>query len=350
MKMTTQPWDEHDAVAYQRFLGAARGYWSTRMFDGLRAQIARDVPRDADDAAWARQVREHPTHRCFAFLERHLQRMKYSGPYGLVASVEQKRDALLATLAQPLPEGLLRLDPEMPLPDYYREHDIHQHPGGVAGDALAGVVYRTAAGSGVVGKPQLHDRFAKLATAGRDVTRVLDLGCGFGKSTWAFARALPAAHVDGIDLSPACVTVAAQDTPDELRPRVAFAQADAVTSGLPDASYDLVTSTMLLHEMPEDAVRELIAESARLTKPGGAVVHLDFLPPADPLLAVLFEGHARRNNEPFLLDHSRIDLREAYARAGFRRVEAVAFAEEDGALDPALPRWRLPWAMIVAER
>ena len=347
-------WDDHDAAAYQRFLGAARGFWSTRMFEAMRVQVERDAPRGAAAAAtteaFTALVEQHPTHRIFAWLERHLQRMKYSGPYGLVASAQRKRDALLAALAQPLPEGLLQLDPQLPLPAHYREHDIHQHPGGLAGDPLAGVVYRTAAGAGVVGKPQLHDRFAQLATAGRDVRRVLDLGCGYGKSTWAFARAAPTAHVEGIDLSAGCLTVAAHDTPDDLRARVRFAQADAVASGLPAGGYDLVTSTMLLHEMPEAVVRKLIAESARLAAPGGAVIHLDFLPPADPLRAVLFIGHARRNNEPFLLDHARIDLREAYARAGFRRVEAVAFAEEDGALDPALPRWRLPWTMIVAQR
>ena len=107
---------------------------------------------------------------------------------------------------------------------------------------------------------------------------------------------------------------------------------------------------MLLHEMPEDVVRRLIAETARLVTPGGIVAHLDFLPPEDPLLAILFAGHARRNNEPYLLDHSRIDLSEAYAKAGFSSVEAVAFAEEDGAHESALPKWRLPWTIIFAQR
>src|SRR4029079_2357425 len=101
----------------------------------------------------------------------------------------------------------------------------------------------------------------------------------------------PGATVEGVDLSAACLTVAAQDTPEALRERVRFIQADAVATGRPAAAYDLVTSTMLLHEMPEDAVRALIDESARVVAPGGAVVHLDFLPPADPLLAELFAGH-----------------------------------------------------------
>lgn len=341
-------WDEHDAAAHQRFVAAARGFWSTRLFDAVRRQVGREVP--PHDAAYAAFVQQHPTHRYFAWLERHLQRMKYSGPYGIVATAARNRTAHVEALARPLPAGMLQLDPQFEAPAYYRACDIHQHPGGLGGDPLAGVVYRMATASGVVGKPQLHERFARLVTAGRSVTRALDLGCGFGKSTQAFAQALPSAQVHGIDLSAGCLLAAAQDTPAERRTRVTFAQRDAAATGLPTGLYDLVTSTMLLHEMPEDVVRRLIAETARLVTPGGIVAHLDFLPPEDPLLAILFAGHARRNNEPYLLDHSRIDLSEAYAKAGFSSVEAVAFAEEDGAHESALPKWRLPWTIIFAQR
>lgn len=343
-------WNEHDAAAYQRFLAASRAFWATELFQAVRRQTAQAEGARTGDAEFEAFVLGHPTYQAFAWLERHLQRMRYSGPLGLVESALHRRQLLVESLSAPLPDGLLSLDPELAVPAYYAACDIHQHPGGLGGDSLAGFVYRSATAAGVVGRPQLHERFARLATAGRDVTRVLDLGCGFGRSTCAFGDAAPAARVLGIDLSAACLQLAAHTLPAGLRSRVTFAQADALASGLPAESFDLVTSTMLLHEMPEDAVRALIAETGRLTAPGGAVVHLDFLPPADPLLRILFAGHARRNNEPFLLDHSRIDLTEAYARAGFRHVEALDFAEEDGALDAPAPSWRLPWTMIVAER
>ena len=346
-------WSVHDADAYQRFLGASRGFWSNQLFQALQRQIEHapdSVSLRAPDAEFAAFVAQHPTHRIFAWLERHLQRMKYSGPFGLVESTARDRNALLEALAKPLPQGMLRLDPELKMPGYYNDYDIHQHPGGLGGDPLAGYIYRDAAATGVVSKPKLHERFARLATGDRHVTRVLDLGCGYGKSTWAFAAAAPCALVQGIDVSASCLEVAAHDTPVEIRSRVTFAQVDAVSSGLPAGSYDMVTSTMLLHEMPEDAIRALITETARLVAPGGVVVHLDFLPPADRLRRFLFAGHSRRNNEPFLLDHSRIDLRDAYARAGFHQVSTIEFAEEGGALDPAMPKWRLPWTMIVAEK
>ena len=342
-------WSDADAAAYRRFVATARAYWATDLFAALRRQVGTQQ-RELGTGAFEAFVQHHPTHRIFAWLERHLQRMRYSGPFGLVESANREREALLAALSRALPEGMLRLDPDLSPPGYYTEYDIHQHPGGLRGDPLAGLVYREAVGSGVVGKPALHQRFAQFVTARSTPARILDLGCGFGRGTRAFAEALPAASVVGIDLSASCLTVAAHDTHAAFHGRLSYVQADAVASNLPPASFDLVTSTMLLHEMPESAVRALIDETARLVADGGMVAHLDFLPPRDPLLRILFEGHARRNNEPFLLEHSRIDVAYAYTRAGFSQVEVQDFAEDDGALDPDLARWRLPWKVIVATK
>jgi len=334
----TLPMDA-DSAAHQRFVAAARGYWRGPLFRALYAE-ASAAPHAGRDLV---------THRYFAWLERHLQRMKYAGPRGLAAIAQRQRDDLVAATATPLPPGLLTLDPTLVPPAYYTACDIHQQPGGVATE-LGAHVYREAVGGGVVGTVGLHERFAARMVQGRRVERVLDLGCGFGRGTLAFAQAAPSAHVDGIDVAASCVTLAAHDAPASARGRVAFRQAEATTSGLPGGAYDIVTSTMLLHEMPEDAVRALIAETARLLRPGGIVAHLDFLPPADPVLRLLFEGHARRNNEPYLLEHSRVDLARAYAEAGFSRVEAAAFDEADGALDTPPRAWRLPWHTIVAYR
>lgn len=328
-----------DTAAHQRFVAAARRYWRGPLFRALHAQASA-----APDAG-----RELVTHRYFAWLERHLQRMKYSGPHGLVAIAERDRETLTRSAPKALPPGLLTLDPALVPPMYYTACDIHQQPGGLLAD-LGAHVYRAGVSGGVVGAEALHERFAVRVVGARSVERILDLGCGFGRSTLAFARAAPQAHVDGIDVAASCVTLAARETPPALHDRVAFRQAEATTSGLPSGAYDLVTSTMLLHEMPEAAVRALIAESARLLRPGGIVAHLDFLAPANPVLRMLFEGHARRNNEPYLLDHGRIDIDRTYADAGFTRVDVTPFDEEDGALDVPPRAWRLPWHMIVAQK
>lgn len=343
---------DRERQSYQRFLAAARGYWANDMFTALRRHVAVEVqiddPAGAGRDEFQAQVKKHPTYQLFAWFERHLQRMRYSGPRGLVAGVEARREHLAAELAQPLPQGLLELDPDLDQPAYYTACDIHQHPGGVGADILAAYVYRDAVRGGVVGKSTLHERFTKQLTSRCRPSRVLDLGCGFGRSSHAFAVAFPDAFVHGIDLSASCVTVAAHETPEALRPRMKFTQADALASKLPANDFDLVTSTMLLHEMPEAVVHMLIAETGRLLVPGGMAAHLDFLPPSDPLLRLVYEGHAERNNEPYLLEHSRIDLASAYKAAGFRSVEIHDFAEDEHARADPPHSWRLPWKIILA--
>ncbi len=336
-----------DAASYQQFIGACRAFWAGPMFRALQRQVAAEA-RGTDPAAFEHLVRHHPTHAMFGWFERHLQRMKYSGRWGLAPMLGAQRDTLLAQLAAADGTGRLALDPALAPPAYWLDHDIHQHPGGL-GDDIAGFVYRAAVGQGgVVGLRQLHERFAQAALADRTPARILDLGCGYGRSTFAFAAAAPAANVTGIDLSESCLRLAAIETPAALHNRVRFRQADAAVPG--DERFDMVTSTMLLHELPEAALRAVIDETARLLDAGGVAVHLDFLPPADPLLRILYDGHSDRNNEPFMRDLARIDLVEAHRQAGFDRIEITPFAEADGALDQPARRWRVPWTMIVATK
>ena len=199
--------------AYLRFLGACRAYWAEPLFQALRREVdaaaARNPALRVSGPAFDAFLAGLATHQYFGWFERHLQRMKYSGRWGIAATLEQRRASLLATLDAPLPEAMLMLDPDFEPPAYYREFDIHQHPGGLDGDELAGFVYREAVGYGIVGKPQLHERFATLAMRDRQAGRIADLGCGFGRAAFAFARAAPAASVDGIDASAACLRLAA---------------------------------------------------------------------------------------------------------------------------------------------
>jgi SAM-dependent methyltransferase len=339
-----------DAIAYQTFIGACRKFWAGPMFAALQTQVAAESA-DRTEADFTAFVQGHPTHQIFAWFEQHLQRLKYSGRWGLAPMLSAERDALLVRLAPAAQSGLLTLDPDLSAPSYWQDHDIHHHPGGLADD-ISAFVYQAAAGSGgVVGRPQLHARFAQRAvTMAPSAERILDLGCGFGRSTWAFAAAAPEAQVTGVDLSASCLKLATVETPVEQQHRIHFHQANAEAAAQPDGAFDLVTSTMLLHELPEAALLAVIAESGRLLAPGGVAVHLDFLPPADPLLRLLYDGHSVRNNEPFMRDLAGLDLAAAHRRAGFSHVDIIPFAETDGVLDGPAAKWRLPWTMIVAHK
>jgi len=104
---------------------------------------------------------------------------------------------------------------------------------------------------------------------------LLDLGCGTGVVTRALAGrdGFPGA-ITGVDFSPELIDAAAGLAVDEgLDDRITFRTGDS--HALPDAddNYDIVLAhTLVSHVSDVDAV---IAEAARVTKPGGAIAIFD---------------------------------------------------------------------------
>src|SRR4030095_2585100 len=144
-------------------------------------------------------------------------------------------------------------------PDYYTRIDIHQHPGGVWSDPIAGFVYERGARSTTPLAAGRHrDLHARLTAVALEVSpspsRVLDMGCGFGKSTRPFYETLKDAEVEGVDLSAPCLRLGARAAAAAGAKRVRFRQMDCARTDYADGSFDLVTSTMLLHEMPPEVV------------------------------------------------------------------------------------------------
>jgi ubiquinone/menaquinone biosynthesis C-methylase UbiE len=96
---------------------------------------------------------------------------------------------------------------------------------------------------------------------------LLDVACGTGIVTRRLAAARPAARVTGADLTYGMARTAAARLPG------AVVLADARALPFPDGVFDAVTSVWLLHllDRPED-VRAVIAECARVLRPGGVYV------------------------------------------------------------------------------
>ena len=82
--------------------------------------------------------------------------------------------------------------------------------------------------------------------------RVLDIGCGNGKTTSEIAARVPHGAVVGVDASAAMVAFAAAHNDPALHPNLQFAVADA--RHLPyQSEFDLVVSFNALHWIPEQA-------------------------------------------------------------------------------------------------
>lgn len=340
-----------DTQSFQAFIGEFRKLWANELFCRLR-EDADELPfqEPGDFEAYDAALRQLPSHQFFAWLEHNLQNMKYSGRWGIVQAANAQREKLEAMIAAPVKGDMLEIHPDLEIPDYYLENDFHQHPGGLREDPIAAVIYRESASStgGVVGNADLHALYVDTALKGRRARRVLDVGCGYGRSTFAFASRSTETTAVGVDLSQSCVRLSAHLA--EGRPeagRVKFVQADGVEVPFDNGSFDVFSSVMLLHEMPAVAIRELIAESFRVLEPRGIAAHLDFLPPENNFLHSLYLGHSDRNAEPFMRELAQMDLIAEHEAAGFTDVRIEAFAESPRV---STDRWRLPWTIIRATK
>ena len=344
--------DARSFVAAQDFLLASKTFWTKRLYPEIRqtyedaAEKAASKPQDPADVAAL--LDGDTLYRYFSWLERHLQRFKYAGRYGLVPYHDERRAELSASLRNTSAE----LAPDLEMPNYYQRVDIHQHPGGVWSDELDGYVYERGARSTTplmgAAHADLHHRFTELVASRGEPENILDMGCGFGKSTHPFCRKFPAAQVEAIDLSGPCVSLGAHNAGEA--PNVRFRQMNAYDTDYDDNSFDLVTSTMVIHELPPTEMKQFFAEAARVLAPGGRMAHLDFYAIDGPFARFIHYGHGRRNNEPFMEPLAEMDMQASLAELGFTNIEVIPFQEAEGLSLTSHDAWRFPWTVIYAEK
>ena len=133
---------------------------------------------------------------------------------------------------------------------------------------------------------------SRRATAMVRTGEVADLGCGPGYLAVELARAAPSLHVTGVDLSNEMVAEAERFAAQAgLSRRVAFRKGDVQRIPFPDASLDLVVSTLSLHHWSDPL--PVLDEVARVLRPGGSFLifdlRRDMSPPA--YLLIWFATH-----------------------------------------------------------
>jgi SAM-dependent methyltransferase len=97
----------------------------------------------------------------------------------------------------------------------------------------------------------------------------------------------------------------------------------AEDTGFADASFDLVASNILLHELPAPAVEAVFREAFRLLEPGGDIVFSDTPRYADidKMSSWRHDWIARTVGEPYWREAAMIDLKALLTEIGFVAVE-----------------------------
>jgi ubiquinone/menaquinone biosynthesis C-methylase UbiE len=334
------PQTNHDEQAMEDHFIAMRG-WVMRRMDPLDRRLVNEIvapevaaqtgrtPRGAVDIR--KTLEAHPFHRLWLALHYFYQDRLWTA---IDASITRQFDDLAGKMAKATGAGgTLTLDPALPVPRYIAAFDHHRMAGSyhtetAADDFRAGALYDRFATSylrNINGGWRNDGRGHTIASHVRtfypdlQVRRILDIGCSVGHSTVAIATDFPEAEVQAIDLGAPMLRYA-HARAESMGCKIEFSQQNAEHTNFADGSFDLITSSVVLHETSATAMRQIFAECRRLLRPGGVMVHLE-VPARNEHLGLWeqmrtdFESHY--NNEPFMAAMARTDFTEVARAAGF---------------------------------
>jgi ubiquinone/menaquinone biosynthesis C-methylase UbiE len=144
---------------------------------------------------------------------------------------------------------------------------------------------------------------------------VLDVGCGTGEVTLLAKTSARDGHVYGIDPAPEMIAVARRKAARKALD-IDFRVGVIESLPFPDASFDVVTSSLMMHHLPEDLKVRGLAEIYRVLKPGGRLLIADFMRPTGSFLNHLFIAFTRHHG----LRKGIEDLQQLLNEANFSQI------------------------------
>lgn len=217
-------------------------------------------------------------------------------------------------------------NPQVAYPDYYLK-SFHAYEQGnldweaaleveVAAIAVHAGIWKE---SGAKGDRLLRSSYHEILTREIPITpqTILDLGCSVGMSTFALQEVYPNAAITGLDLSPYFLAVAKYSS-KERNTNINWVHSTAEATTLPANSFDLVTSFLMFHELPQSATQQIFQEAQRVLQPGGYLTIMDMNPKSEiyakmpPYILTLL-----KSTEPYLDDYFSLDIESALVSAGF---------------------------------
>lgn len=332
--MLVQP--THDEAARQAFCQDMRSHLFGDVREGSRVVFEHTAPKGQsyDRNAIRHAMQNNPYYRVFSACMRSTQELLWDS---IIDSVERELPRIVEQYqATEATLGSLTLNPELAAPAYHTAADIHLQPGGyhtefVDDDVSAGAIYDRAIylyGAGKYG-PYSDSMGRTLLEFLADEKpefkpkSILEMGCTSGNSLLCYHDAYPEAELHGIDVAAPCLRYA-HARAEGLGVPVQFSQQDAAATGFDDERFDLVVSHLLFHETGRSAMTQIIAESRRLLRPGGIMLHLDL--PTDSDLeddydSFLWDWEAYHNNETFCVVMRNLNYADEALAAGFHDSE-----------------------------
>ena len=351
-KHTMQPQPSHDESVRQDFVTDLRAYLTDEIYSLITPHYEKNIEpvflrsndrKPIDKSEVKTLMLNDKGYQSWSLLQRLSQQMMFTS---VIDTVERNLDSMIDNLDKHQTTGSLEIDQSLKIPKYLTAYDIHQQPGGyhsesIENDVSAGAVYDISLP--IYSRNAMGEENDLLAQAiicyidehlkNVDPNEILDMGCGIGNSTLPFSKKYPNAKVIGVDVALPCLRYA-HARANALGVEAHFSQQNVEKTTYDSESFDLVTSTLLLHETSHDALPKIIQECFRVLKPGGWMIHLDVYPfhkkEDNPLYDFLKDWEVINNNENFSGALRNMNMRKIIQDAGFSD-ETIKFTSAEAA-------------------
>ena len=150
--------------------------------------------------------------------------------------------------------------------------------------------------------------------------RLLDVGCGTGTLTLMLKQSCPDAEVVGLDGDPTTLTIA-RIKAEKADLSIEWREGMSWALGVPDHSFDHVTSSLLLHHLDYDGKMTTLSAMRRALKPGGTLHIADWGRAHDVFMRAAFVGVQLLDGFKTTTDNVRGKLPGYITRAGFDWVD-----------------------------
>jgi ubiquinone/menaquinone biosynthesis C-methylase UbiE len=337
LKHAMRPEIQATERARQNFVAGLRSFVLNDLADDMRFAYDRRVKPEFERKQGRapesgpevhRAMRGDPMFSLYSALRVNAQRMVWDS----VASVVEREKPRLAEIAAAVEtNGSLQVDPSFPVPRNVSAIDVHLMPGSYCGengadDLTQGAIYDQGLpvfSFGLMGE-NLDDiglsmsHYIHRAFPDFHPRAILDTGCTIGHNTVPWAKTYPDADVHAIDVA-ASVLRYGHARAALQGSAVHFHQMNAETLDFPDESFDLVFSSMFLHEISLKTIDKAFAEARRVLRPGGLMLHME-LPPnsqMSPYDGFYLDWDCYYNDEPFYKAFRDQDPKSLCVKAGF---------------------------------
>lgn len=176
----------------------------------------------------------------------------------------------------------------------------------------------------------------------KDLTSILEVGCGGGTHCSYLHRLFPKAKVLGIDICKEAIEYSQLSLPQAAKERVFFHHQKEKTLDYPDNSFDVVTTMLVCHHMTDDEIVVFLKESYRVCSQAVIIndLHRHFFAYLSFSLLVPFFFPNR-----LIWHDGRLSVRRAFRKADFEALlKKAGFQKNQTVLRW---HWAFRWTLMV---